>query len=268
MSQRYCSNNCLVDIDILKPSTGYHTVERPSQLGSSKTTPDQMTSPGISTPDVEPHSAYIEPVSEGEDEDEMAVAPAKDEPTRTGLKGEEVAEAIAFRERMLKDRTEAEITTIGSTKDGKRVARSDEADQGTDDRGTAEPISLQKLFTSIATEKPRTLSIDPLAPSSAFDKSFKERLRAARERELDVEASSKGVRNDETDETMNAECSTSVQPSEPVRELVRHWRAPPGKRIAVPVRIEPKVYFAAERTFLVGTTLHAKRLMTLTRLTT
>ncbi|KAI5791957.1 VTC domain-containing protein [Geopyxis carbonaria] len=30
----------------------------------------------------------------------------------------------------------------------------------------------------------------------------------------------------------------------------RKFRAPPGKRIFVPVRIEPKVYFAAERTFL------------------
>ncbi len=29
-------------------------------------------------------------------------------------------------------------------------------------------------------------------------------------------------------------------------------RAPPGKKIAIPVRIEPKVYFAAERTFLVS----------------
>jgi SPX domain protein involved in polyphosphate accumulation/uncharacterized membrane protein YidH (DUF202 family) len=30
----------------------------------------------------------------------------------------------------------------------------------------------------------------------------------------------------------------------------RRWKAPPGKRIHVPVRVEPKVYFAAERTFL------------------
>jgi uncharacterized membrane protein YidH (DUF202 family) len=30
----------------------------------------------------------------------------------------------------------------------------------------------------------------------------------------------------------------------------RKFRAPPGKRIFVPVRVEPKVYFAAERTFL------------------
>lgn len=30
----------------------------------------------------------------------------------------------------------------------------------------------------------------------------------------------------------------------------RHFKAPPGKRIHVPVRVEPKVYFANERTFL------------------
>ncbi|KAK2750630.1 vacuolar transporter chaperone [Myotisia sp. PD_48] len=31
---------------------------------------------------------------------------------------------------------------------------------------------------------------------------------------------------------------------------VKRFKAPPGKRIHVPVRVEPKVYFAAERTFL------------------
>jgi len=34
------------------------------------------------------------------------------------------------------------------------------------------------------------------------------------------------------------------------RILERNVRAPAGKRISIPVRIEPKVYFAAERTFL------------------
>ncbi|KAG1743955.1 uncharacterized protein EDB91DRAFT_1335642 [Suillus paluster] len=34
------------------------------------------------------------------------------------------------------------------------------------------------------------------------------------------------------------------------RLLMRDWTAPAGKRIAVSVRVEPKVYFANERTFL------------------
>ncbi|KAJ6190913.1 hypothetical protein N7519_000934 [Penicillium mononematosum] len=34
------------------------------------------------------------------------------------------------------------------------------------------------------------------------------------------------------------------------RRTLQQFQAPPGKRIFVPVRVEPKVYFAAERTFL------------------
>ncbi|KAJ5087871.1 hypothetical protein N7456_011487 [Penicillium angulare] len=34
------------------------------------------------------------------------------------------------------------------------------------------------------------------------------------------------------------------------RRTFKRYQAPPGKRIFVPVRVEPKVYFAAERTFL------------------
>ncbi|KAJ6028063.1 Vacuolar transporter chaperone (Vtc4) [Penicillium herquei] len=34
------------------------------------------------------------------------------------------------------------------------------------------------------------------------------------------------------------------------RRTLQRFQAPPGKRIFVPVRVEPKVYFAAERTFL------------------
>jgi uncharacterized membrane protein YidH (DUF202 family) len=84
------------------------------------------------------------------------------------------------------------------------------------------------------------VSIDPLAPSSAFDERLRERLQAnknAPPRAQDVEVR-EAVGLDE--ETLREED----------RLLVRDWSAPSGKRIAVPVRIEPKVYFANERTFL------------------
>ncbi|KAH8153368.1 uncharacterized protein LAJ45_02180 [Morchella importuna] len=44
----------------------------------------------------------------------------------------------------------------------------------------------------------------------------------------------------------------TLNPQAPVQGMVyaRKFKAPPGKRIFVPVRVEPKVYFAAERTFL------------------
>lgn len=46
--------------------------------------------------------------------------------------------------------------------------------------------------------------------------------------------------------------STVAEGHNPMNGTVfeRKFRAPPGKRIFVPVRVEPKVYFAAERTFL------------------
>jgi hypothetical protein len=51
--------------------------------------------------------------------------------------------------------------------------------------------------------------------------------------------------------------STQVERSDRLQALFGHdpiqtkkFKAPPGKKIYVPVRVEPKVYFAAERTFL------------------
>jgi hypothetical protein len=62
-----------VNTDILKPNTGYLTVERPA-----KSTPDQQS--GILSP-----AHYVEPVSEGEEGEEMDLIPARDEDRSTGL---------------------------------------------------------------------------------------------------------------------------------------------------------------------------------------
>lgn len=90
----------------------------------------------------------------------------------------------------------------------------------------------------------RALSIDPLAPSSAFDETLRDRLREERQKKSE----------DAVEDDDELEEGTSRRESSPTddRVLERRWTAPPGKRIAVPVRIEPKVYFAAERTFLVS----------------
>lgn len=97
----------------------------------------------------------------------------------------------------------------------------------------------------------RALSIDPLAPSSAFDETLRDRLREDAQRQ---DEDAVGDDEDEEDDgpvegTSRTTRSASRRDSE--RLLERRWVAPPGKRIAVPVRIEPKVYFAVERTFLV-----------------
>jgi hypothetical protein len=53
------------------------------------------------------------------------------------------------------------------------------------------------------------------------------------------------------EEDANTKASPGGNQNEDDRVLTREWHGPTGKRIAIPVRVEPKVYFAAERTFLV-----------------
>ena len=77
-----------MDIDILKPDTGKMHIERPSHSASASA----VESPEVATPEPE-RRPYTEPVSEGEEDDEYAVAPAPDEVKASGLSGEAVAEA-------------------------------------------------------------------------------------------------------------------------------------------------------------------------------
>lgn len=67
-----------MDTDILKPDTGALTIERPMQASSSKGTSEVSTggpkSSGVTTPD-DMHPTYVEPVSEGEEDEAMDLAP-------------------------------------------------------------------------------------------------------------------------------------------------------------------------------------------------
>ncbi|KAF9467991.1 VTC domain-containing protein [Collybia nuda] len=226
-----------MDTDILKPDTGYLTIiERPaaSTSGSSRgTTEHHAGSSGSHSPIAE---SYVEPVSEGE-EDEILNTPAKDEDKRTGLSGDDVKAAIAYREQMLKERRMHESTSNNH----KNPPYTEEGNRTEEDQ-TPLNETRQNL-------KSRTLSIDPLAPSSAFDETLKTRLRGAkdaRDRELHAEGNTNdvGENADDHDQISEDEGLGSNQ------IISRDWVAPAGKKIAVPVRIEPKVYFAAERTFL------------------
>ncbi|KAK0193803.1 VTC domain-containing protein [Armillaria mellea] len=205
-----------MDTDILKPDTGYLSIiERPSTISSSRGSLEQHDSSHSQSP---PHANYAEPVSEGEEDENMDVAPAKDEYKRTGLSGEEVTAAIAYPIPLDEETVEAD-------------------DEGADERTAF--LRGRKTQQPTATRKARALSIDPLAPSSAFDETLRTRLKGesqTRERGLE--------RVDEGGDEGRPETGTDD------RLLVREWTAPAGKRISIPVRIEPKVYFATERTFL------------------
>lgn len=238
-----------MDIDILKPDTGKMHIERPSHQGSASTSTGG--SPMMSNPDLN-HPGYTEPISEGE-EDDYAVAPALNEHKAAGLSSEAVAEAIAERKRTLAESMKSkESLTLNnpqasSTKLGTPEREIDEPEYAADDERA--PLLARRPASSPATAqlgkeaKQRALSINPLAPAAAFDRSFRQ-LRTALSSEQDESA----LDDPETD-----------APGIPVgqrlrgedRELVRYWSAAPGQRISVPVRIEPKVYFASERTFLV-----------------
>ena len=207
-----------VDVDITKPDTGFRSVARPH----TQRTPERRSS-GAPTPDPADSegTTYVEPVSEGEGDEDMDMAPARDEGARIGIANAQAADAIAFREKHLKEREQPP--------------------------GPSRALSTERLPempappTTPAPRAPsrgRTLSIDPLVPASAFDERFKDRLRAVNLAREDDDAN--------TEQTSPGDNHNGDD-----RVLTRDWQAPTGKRIAVPVRVEPKVYFAAERTFLV-----------------
>jgi hypothetical protein len=212
----------VVDTDILKPDTGSVPFERrsgpPSKLQSTE------GSSGIQTPDRRSTGQqYTEPVSEGEEDEEMDLAPARDERQRTGISGRELDEAIAYREKTLRE----------NPRDGG-------SDSG---QGTSGKTSFLKNRdpSAVPPVKPRALSIDPLAPSQAFYQTLRERLGN------ELGRGPTGTTNG--DETPHDEVEEALRSDE--RILSRDFTAPKGKRVAVPVRVEPKVYFASERTFLV-----------------
>ncbi|PSR83226.1 hypothetical protein PHLCEN_2v5788 [Hermanssonia centrifuga] len=264
-----------MDVDILKPDTGALQIERPLQSSSRGTSSsERQESSGVVTPEMGIESRhYTEPVSEGEEDEEMDLAPARDEGARIGLRDADVAAAVAFREMSLKEQEKqkqkggVEGSRVPGVKARDTIVQEveEDADDEADDDGGAgvderTPFLKTRKHTGKAPagddSKHRALSIDPLAPSSAFDETLRDRLREDVERKRSSKGKKAGDEEDEEgDDEEDEDEERQVGPSvravrESERLLERNWSAPPGKRIAVPVRVEPKVYFATERTFL------------------
>lgn len=286
-----------MDVDILKPDTGYLSIiERPHYSNNSSTrghTPSTSRDTFTPADSNESHSpvvgtGYTEPLSEGEDEDEVFV-PAHDEGKRTGLSGAEVKAAIAYREHMLKERRQEEEEERKRRKrQGKEKQSNEDEHDAEDSLERDEPVEhteaqnghtdgqakRQRLVSQKSTLGKKALSINPLAPSTAFDETLKTKLEGEERRQSQRSTSRSsrtrrsrsrkyGQRNDQTTNDDDDEQNPDEREEEEAlggpqkrdgddRILERNWRAPPGKKIAIPVRIEPKVYFAAERTFLVS----------------
>lgn len=323
----------LVDVDILKPDTGYLSViERPATSTSSPfnsssgkgATPARSSGSGS---DAESPvlgavtTGYTEPLSEGEedetyghcdeeDEDESGsgegkvdkgkkrkygrgLEPAREEDlsARTGLSGDDVKAAVEYREQMLRVRKEEEEEERKREKKAGKERVEDGGEMGDGEGEEGEGAGLEERRhrhkfgrqRSLGISK-QALSIDPLAPSLAFDETLKTKLEGEEaKRRADggtttrgsstsrprgsrsVSRTSKrrladyGLRNDQEEDERPADVVEEEAALNGKRGgegderiLERKWRAPAGKLIAIPVRIEPKVYFAAERTFLVG----------------
>jgi SPX domain protein involved in polyphosphate accumulation len=270
-----------MDTDILKPDTGKLAIARPSAIhshshsrkNSSKGSGTPMTpvsadteGSGSTPPDKEDkEDKYTEPVSEGEEDEERDVVPVKDEnvAARAGLKdhGDAVREAVEWREKNAEG-----VQSTGKGKGKKAVsAPRDYAPQSDaeDDGEVDERTPFLRLKKDSAKEQPKgqappvpALAINPLAPSTAFDQTLRDRLQRENDKNLKNKNSKNDDDNSDDDEEEgggldeNGEAALPIG-QDPSRVLERHWRAPAGKKISVPVRIEPKVYFALERTFLV-----------------
>jgi hypothetical protein len=172
---------------------------------------------------------YTEPVSEGEEDEDMAVGIAADEIGSARVPLGEALEAIAWREKEIKKQeAELESRLAQKRRDAASTSHANEEHERQPlltDRIKSIPPPLQRL------------SIDPLAPASVFDESLQKKLKGIAPQQLNEDLDTAGPSNVAYDEETN---------------FVRDFVAQPGKRIAVPVRVEPKVYFAQERTFLVS----------------
>ncbi|EJD48890.1 SPX-domain-containing protein [Auricularia subglabra TFB-10046 SS5] len=217
-----------MDVDIRKPDTGALHISRPSGSrgsgGTSNPPSGASSSPVLLTPTGE--YPYAEPQSEGEeDEPEGAVriAGPHEEGRLVRVSAAELAEASSFRERFLLEHAAAE-------------------QQG--EAGPSSSVTGGTSSTGTGAARPRNLSIDPLATATAFDISFRNKL--SKRPSVVFEDEQEREHEEEPGESRDA----STAEAEEQVQLLREWTAPRGTRIAVPVRIEPKVYFASERTFL------------------
>lgn len=219
--------------DIKKPVNPKSRVqiERPHSAAHSSASNNTSipTSPTPSQP------AYYEPVSEGEDDDEYLTHTASDEARRLGLPPDAHSQAEAakqFRENKLRE--EAERTRANGEDSDEDPARRPSVSQKGKQYG------------------PR-LDIDPLQPSSAFDKKLSLLDPKSMQKLFKAKDSQDRPKYGDDDDEEEEDEEHGEQPAnyDPTRvEYTREFQAPDGKRIATMVRIEPKVFFANERTFL------------------
>jgi len=247
-----------MDQDIRKPVSAKSKVliERPQSNNHSNAS-SQPTAP--QSP-VQSQPSYHEPMSEGEDDDEYLVHSAKNEEDHLRLPPDAAQQARAareHREQMLREQATRQLEASRSGKEGQSNKTEREREREREHGGGE----------SVAKKQPHhdpSLRIDPLASSQRFDKNMSQ-LDERNLKKLNeaVQAAEReyGPGGDDSEEDEGGRIDQEDEVDGDRVVYVDHFRAPQGKRIAMPIRMEPKVVFAAERTFLkVSPVLHSAML--------
>ncbi|GAA5867318.1 hypothetical protein JCM1840_005027 [Sporobolomyces johnsonii] len=205
-----------METDIRKPATRKAQIERPSasQSNTASATPSDARS--------SEHEAvqYTEPVSDDEDaDDDRLVATTNDEAGWADLPPDAAAEAKKYRDEQAKLRT-----------------------------GPAGQSAQSHLQAAVAAAPPKQRELFPKLTPANLSKLLESRYETDRNGGLNErQAASEAAVTGASDATGNPS-GISLRPGR--IEYVSSFRAGEGKKIAIPVRVEPKVFYANERTTL------------------
>ncbi len=233
-----------METDIRKADTGNVTISRPTPA-TSHTNTDSTTTPESHSP-LALGNHYTEPVSEGEEDEAMAIALPMSENTAARVPLAAALEAIAWREQQHRER---EVDMVKQRNEGRLNVNEGLPEDGQE---THEVTPFRRRGSPKAQESSKgtkILSIDPLTPSVEFDRRFKKKLGRPGRGSRSISRDPSAERREEEAGAAFAEASSRNQGGETI--YTNAFSAQAGKRIAVPVRVEPKVFFAQERTFLV-----------------
>lgn len=251
-----------MDIDIRKSPTRQLEIARPASYinSNSSSRPDTPGSkPGSDLP-------YHEPVSEDEFEGDAedgehneqsrgAVANEQHEAENLGLKVHDprIREIREQRMKNIQDR-QAEL-------ERQRVENPDSTSSVAAGVLQAQQSAISvrpQAGSSTSRERSRAGKSEILSTSTAFDKNYFTKLTPNNIKRLwrakySRDAGEEGDDEDEDEDQSTAPSRTQgpeARDEEETREMVTSFHAAPGKKVSMPIRIEPKVYFGAERLFL------------------
>lgn len=254
-----------MEIDIIKADPSLKVIDRgqgsvPTRPSSDNASARPATKTGKHPDKSGKPTAYTEPLSEDEDGAESGeerlqqIANHADESRWAGLPPDAVAEAKAARE---KNRT-TDLQTSTSTRN--------QTEETSSRSRQSRPTHQSGLVISDIEPASRELPTQngpayfaKLTPGN-LRKMLKAKAKKTMSRHSDICPEDSGARANEADvsdggsdlEDEGPKVVGATAPRADGVEWIRHFRAPKGKRVAVPVRVEPKVYFATERTFLVS----------------